>query len=86
MRAGVLITEKDMETSPQVIDGVFDELGLYLAVAPSVVVHSVTVYSEARKIVIFELAEPPGSQYGRHCSIMFLFMMWTSSSHLTLNS
>ena len=28
----------------------------------------------------------PGVSVCQHCSIMFLFMMWTSSSHFSLNS
>ena len=31
-------------------------------------------------------SQTPGVSVCWHCSIMFLFMMWTSSSHLTLNS
>ena len=34
---------------------------------------------------VYWTSQTPGVLVCWHCSIMFLFMMWTSSSHLTLN-
>ena len=41
---------------------------------------------EFHTTLLWSISQTPGVSVCWHCSIMFLFMMWTSSSHLSLNS